>query len=33
MLTLDPTKARLAIEVTDLKKVFRKREGLRAPIK
>jgi len=33
MLTLDPTKARLAIEVTDLKKVFRKRDGLRAPIK
>ena len=33
MLTLKPTETRIAIEVSDLKKVFRKREGLRAPIK
>ncbi len=33
MLTLEPTKTKLAIEVSDLKKVFRKREGLRAPVK
>jgi ABC-2 type transport system ATP-binding protein len=33
MLTLESTKTQLAIEVSDLKKVFRKRDGLRAPLK
>jgi len=28
MLVLKPTQTRLAIEVSDLKKVFRKRDGL-----
>jgi len=33
MLVLKPTQTRLAIEVSDLKKVFRKRDGLWAPLK
>lgn len=33
MLTLEPTKTKLAIDVADLRKVFRKRDGFRAPIK
>ncbi len=33
MLILNPTQTELAIEVSDLKKVFRKREGLFGPLK
>jgi len=33
MLTIQSTQTKLAIEVSDLKKVFRKRDGLRAPLK
>lgn len=33
MLTLEPTKTQLAIEVSNLQKVFRKRDGLRAPLR
>lgn len=33
MLTLEPTQTKLAIEVSNLRKVFRKCDGLRAPVK